>query len=155
MPHRRTTFSKFIIEQQQSNRPSDTQLTALLNDVQTACKFIALAVSRGTALDTAQAANDIMIEECSEGGTLCGIISEALDGPFPFPAGSRRGPYLLAFTPLEGSTNLDINVTVGTIFSILAAPDGVTEPAIGDFLQPGSRQLRPASPCTDRPRCWW
>jgi fructose-1,6-bisphosphatase I len=140
MPHRRTTFSKFIIEQQQSNRPSDTQLTALLNDVQTACKFIALAVSRGTAHDTARTANDIMIEECAEGGTLCGIISEALEAPFAIPASYRRGPYLLAFTPLDGSTNLDINVTVGTIFSILTAPDGVTEPQTGDFLQPAYRQ---------------
>jgi fructose-1,6-bisphosphatase len=141
MPQRRTTFSKFIIEQQQSNSTSDNQLTALLNDVQTACKFIALAVSRGTAHDTAQIANDIFIEECAEGGTLCGILSAALEAPVAIPAGRRRGPYLLAFTPLDGSTNLDINVTVGSIFSILGAPDGVPEPEDADFLQPGHRQL--------------
>ena len=158
MPHRRTTFSKFIIEQQQSNTSADTQLTALLNDVQTACKFIALAVSRGALHETAHIAidlnvqgeaqkpldvlsNDIMLKECAQGGTLCGMASEELEEPSPIPPGYRRGPYLLAFDPLDGSSNLDINVTVGTIFSVLRAPEGVVDPQIVDFLQPGTQQV--------------
>ena len=158
MPHRRLTFSKFIIEQQQSAHPADTKLTALLNDVQTACKFIALAVSRGTLLETSHistdfniqgeaqkpldvVANEIILQECAQGGTLCGMASEELADISPIPPGYRRGPYLLAFDPLDGSSNVDVNVTVGTIFSVLRAPDGVIEPAAGDFFQPGSRQV--------------
>jgi fructose-1,6-bisphosphatase I len=116
-----------------------------LNDVQTACKFIALAVSRGALADESRAAldalaHDILLEECAAGGTLCGIASAARPEPLPFPADARRGPYLLAFAPLDGASNLDINVTVGSIFSVLEAPAGVREPHDADFLQPGARQ---------------
>jgi fructose-1,6-bisphosphatase I len=143
MPHRRTTFSKFIIEQQRSAEPIDAQLTALLNDIQTACKFIALAVSRGALAGSAHleaTANDIIIEECAHGGTLAGMLSKSHAVPFPIPAGFRRGPYLLAYSALDGSSNLDINVTVGSIFSVLDAPGGAGEPVPADFLQPGRRQ---------------
>lgn len=157
MPYRRTTFSKFIIEDQNRRPEPLTDLTALLNDVQTACKLIALAVSRG-ALNAAAVAtnlnvqgeeqkaldvisNDIMLQECARGGTLCGMASEELETPSSIPPEYRRGRYLLAFDPLDGSSNLDVNVTVGTIFSVLRAPEGVTEPAVEDFLQPGSAQV--------------
>jgi fructose-1,6-bisphosphatase I len=141
MPHRRTTFSKFIIEQQRSADPIDSQLTALLNDIQTACKFIALAVSRGALAGNAQleaTAGEIIVEECAHGGTLAGMLSKSHAAPVPIPAGFRRGPYLLAYSALDGSSNLDINVTVGSIFSVLDAPAGELEPAA--FLQPGRRQ---------------
>lgn len=154
----RTTFSKFIIEAQRRNPQADTDLTALLNDIQTACKFIAVAVSRGALTSTADIpmklnvqgeaqkpldiiANDIMLEECAQGGTLCGMASEELEEPSSIPREHRRGRYLLAFDPLDGSSNLDVNVTVGTIFSVLRAPEGVTDPKVGDFLQPGSSQV--------------
>lgn len=158
MPHRRTTFSRFIIEDQRRRTTPDTDLTALLNDIQTACKFIASSVSRGT-LDTAGAvvtsvnvqgeeqkpldviANDIMLRSCEWGGQLCGMASEELEEPYAIPPHYPRGRYLLVFDPLDGSSNLDVNVTVGSIFGILRAPDGVTDPEAADFLQPGTRQV--------------
>ena len=158
MPHRRTTFSKFIIEDQRSRANPDPELTGLLNDIQTACKFIASAVSRGALyypprssmnlnpsadepkkLD--EIANDIMLRECEWGGQLSGMIFEGAEGPYLIPTTYPRGRYLLAFDALEGSANLDINVTVGTIFSVLRAPDGVTEPGPADFLQAGTKQI--------------
>jgi fructose-1,6-bisphosphatase len=152
----RTTFSKFIIEDQRRRGGPDTELTALLNDIQTACKFIASAVARGTLnavpdtgvnvhdeqqqpLDVI--ANDIVLRACEWGGQLCGMVSEEMEAPYAIPRHYPRGRYLLVFDPLDGSSNLDVNVTVGTIFSVLRAPDGVDDPTAADFLQPGTAQL--------------
>ncbi len=158
MPHRRTTFSKFIIEDQRSRANPDPELTGLLNDIQTACKFIASAVSRGAlyypprssmnvnpsaddprGLDAI--ASDIMLRECEWGGQLCGMSFEEAEQPYLIPTTYPRGRYLLAFDALSGSANLDINATVGTIFSVLRAPEGVTAPTAADFLQAGTRQV--------------
>jgi fructose-1,6-bisphosphatase len=158
MPHRRMTFSKFIIEDQRRRPNPDAELTGLLNDIQTACKFIASAVSRGTleppagftGFDEARPdepkalhtiANEIMLRECEWGGKLGGMVSAQIEQPFSIPASYPRGRYLLSFDPLEGSANLDVNVTVGTVFSVLRAPDGVTDPKADDFLQPGTKQI--------------
>jgi fructose-1,6-bisphosphatase I len=163
MPHRRTTFSKFIIEDQRCRVAHGPDLTGLLNDVQTACKYIAAAVSRG-ALEPARTtqpalvnvqgeeqkpldvlANDIMIGACEWGGQLCGLVSEELEAPYSIPQRFPRGRYLLAVDPLDGSSNIDVNMTVGTIFSVLCAPEGaqegVREPTEADFLQPGTAQV--------------
>jgi fructose-1,6-bisphosphatase len=158
LPNRRTTFSTFIIEEQRRRANPDSAFTALLNDIQTACKFIGSAVSRGAlrshddvrtgtnvqgedqkALDVVS--NEIMLHECEWGGALCGMVSEELEAPYRIPAAHPRGRYLLVFDPLDGSSNLDVNVTVGTIFSVLCAPPGVTDPVAGDFLQPGTSQV--------------
>lgn len=164
MPHRRTTFSKFIIEDQRRRGGPDTDLTALLNDVQTACKFIASAAARGSLKPPAGQpaapvpepgvnvhgetqkpldliANEIMLRTCEYGGKLCGMASEEMDDPYRIPREYPRGRYLLAFDPLDGSSNVDVNLTVGTIFSILRAPDGIEEPEVEHFLQPGTQQV--------------
>ena len=155
MPHNRTTFSKFIIEDQRRRTNPDADLTALLNDIQTACKFIASAVSRGL-LDRGSAggypgseqggtvhdtANDIMLRECESGGKLCGIVYEGIDKPFQIGLDYPRGRYLLVFDALDGASNLDVNVTVGTIFAVLRAPAGIEAPTAADFLQPGTQQV--------------
>ena len=159
MPHRRTTFSKFIIEDQPRRVAHGPDLTALLNDIQTACKYIAAAVSRG-ALEPSRAAlpvvvnvqgeeqkpldvlsNDIMIGTCEWGGQVCGMVSEELDEPYRIPDRFHRGRYMLVFDPLDGSSNIDVNMTVGSIFSVLSAPEGVTDPKPEDFLQPGTAQV--------------
>jgi fructose-1,6-bisphosphatase I len=156
MLHRRTTFSKFIIEEQRRSA-GDPELTGLLNDIQTACKFIASAVARGTLnavpgvettvnvqgeqqklLDVLS--NEIMLRECEWGGKLRAMASEEMETPYVIPAVYPRGDYLLVFDPLDGSSNLDVNVTVGTIFSVLRAPAG-GDPTAAAFLQPGSEQL--------------
>ena len=85
--------------------------------------------------------NDIMIGACEWGGQLCGMVSEELELPYQLPAQYPRGRYLLVFDPLDGSSNIDINMTVGTIFSVLVAPEGVSEPTASDFLQPGTEQV--------------
>jgi fructose-1,6-bisphosphatase I len=140
MPNRRTTFSKFIIEERRKSEP-DPDLTALLNDIQTACKFIASAVSRGALDADAPSAHEIMIRECEWGGKLCGIASTETDEPYAIPAEYPRGRYLLAFDALDGSPNLDVDVAVGTIFSVLRAPAGTDAPTAADFLQPGTEQI--------------
>jgi fructose-1,6-bisphosphatase len=157
MPHR-TTFSKFLIADRRRSAAPDNELVALLNDVQRACKFIAAAVSRGKLegpgglpnrvnvqgeeqkpLDVI--ANEIVLRNCEAGGQLCGMVSEEMDEPFGIAPDYPRGSYLLAFDPLDGSSNIDIDMTVGTIFSILRAPQGVDEPTAEHFLQPGTRQV--------------
>ncbi len=154
----RPTLSKFIIEEQRAMAGPDTDLTALLNDVQTACKYIASAVARGAlrgasgSADTTNAhgetqhsldvvANDIMLRSCEWGGELAGMVSEEFERPYTIPTAYPRGRYLLAFDPLDGSSNLDVNLTVGTIFSVLRAPHGVGDPQVDDFLQAGAKQV--------------
>jgi fructose-1,6-bisphosphatase I len=157
MPYRRTTLSKFIIEDQRRSADPQPDLTSLLNDIQTACKLIAVAVSRGalTASPAVTAinvqgeqqkpldviANDIMIKTTEWGGQLAGMASEELEQPYEIPAIYPRGRYLLLFDPLDGSSNIDVNMSVGTIFSVLRCPDGVSSPAVEDFLQPGTAQV--------------
>ncbi len=159
MLYHRTTLSKFIIEDQRRALNPDPNLTSLLNDVQTACKLIAVAVSRGTlegqhgdaipepnpddnrkkALDAS--ANRIMVRTCEYGGQLAGILSDEMDAPYQIPSLYPRGRYLLVFEPLDGSSNLDVNAPVGTIFSILRCPDGIENAEPQHFLQPGTAQV--------------
>jgi fructose-1,6-bisphosphatase I / sedoheptulose-1,7-bisphosphatase len=156
MPHRRTTFSKFIIEAQRRKPNPDAELTGLLNDIQTACKFIASAVSRGSlesagawaaanggdeaAKDLDAIANDIMLRECEWGGKLSGMVSPKSEAPYQIPAAYPRGRYLLAFEALEGSSDIDVNVSVGTIFSVLRHEHSEA-PCAEDYLQQGLKQV--------------
>jgi len=158
MPYRRTTLSKFIIEDQRRTATPEQGLTSLLNDIQTACKLIAVAASRGgiASADAVRVAtnvqgeqqkpldviaNDIMVGTCEWGGQLAGMVSEEMDQPYKIPALYPRGRYLLVFDPLDGSSNIDVNMPVGTIFSVLRCPEGVTDPTLEHFLQPGSTQV--------------
>ena len=86
-------------------------------------------------------ADEVIIKSCEWGGLVAGMVSEELEEPHAIPAEFARGRYLLVFDPLDGSSNVDVNVTVGTIFSVLRAPEGVSDPKREDFLQPGVRQL--------------
>jgi fructose-1,6-bisphosphatase len=85
--------------------------------------------------------NEILLEANEWGGHLAAIASEEMDHPHAIPNRYPKGEYLLLFDPLDGSSNIDVNVSVGTIFSVLRCPDGVTEPTEADFLQPGTQQL--------------
>ena len=160
MPYRRTTFSKFVIEDlRRGSGGHDPELAALLNDLQRAAKLIGAAVARGAlyspgAIVTtsvqvpgeppkkmAEVANLIMLSACEWGGQLCGMLSSALAEPHPIPDQYPHGRYMLLFAPLDGAANLDVDLTVGTVFSVLRAPDGVTHPTPADFLQPGRHQV--------------
>jgi fructose-1,6-bisphosphatase I len=161
MPHRSMTFAKFIIEDQRRRGGPDTELTALLNDVQTACKLIAVLVSRGplqqyrtaggaNVHDEEQkpldiAANEIVLDTCTWGGQVRGMASEELPDVYVIPPPHRKGRYLLAFDPLDGSSNIDVNISTGTIFSVLRCPKtdhgAYCDPDEKAFLQPGRRQV--------------
>jgi fructose-1,6-bisphosphatase len=154
----RYSFSKFISEQKSLDRHSDGDLVAILERVQRACISIATLASQGALGKSAKQnlginvhgeeqvlldvlANDIMIGCCEESGQLCGMVSEENAEPYRIPEWFKRGPYLLVFDPLDGSSNIGVDMTVGTIFSIFRAPEGVTEPGIEDFLQRGANQI--------------
>ncbi len=86
-------------------------------------------------------ANDIFLRATEWGGQTAGMVSEELDEPYAIPAEHPRGKYLLCFDPLDGSSNVDVNVSVGSIFSILRAPVPGAAATAEDFLQPGTEQV--------------
>jgi fructose-1,6-bisphosphatase I/sedoheptulose-1,7-bisphosphatase len=86
-------------------------------------------------------ANEIFLRTNEWGGQLAGMLSEEMEAPYRIPAEYPRGRYLLLFDPLDGSSNIDVNVAVGSIFSVLRCPDGIEEPSEADFLQPGTAQV--------------
>ena len=157
MPHNRTTVTHFLIESMR-DKQGHGNLTLLLNDVITACKVISDQVNHGALVGALGSAgsenvqgetqkkldilsNDIFLRFNEVGGHLAGMASEEMDDPYALPDGAPRGKYLLLFDPLDGSSNIDVNVSVGTIFSILKCPEGVTHPEVDDFLQPGTTQV--------------
>jgi fructose-1,6-bisphosphatase I / sedoheptulose-1,7-bisphosphatase len=158
MPQRETTITEFIIGEQRRFPGATGGFTALVNDIRLACKRIGHAVGKG-ALAHLQAsggarnvqgekqhkldvlANDIFLRTNEWGGHLAGMVSEELELPYRIPDEYPRGRYLLAFDPLDGSSNIDVNVAVGSIFSVLACPPEVAGDEARAFLQPGARQV--------------
>jgi fructose-1,6-bisphosphatase len=159
MHSERTTLSKFIIEEQRRAPGATGEFSSLLNDLVTACKHISVSVGRGAlagvlgeaGTDNVQGerqkkmdviSNDIMLRSCEWAGHLAGMASEEMDDVYRIPGHYPRGKYLLVFDPLDGSSNLDVNISVGTIFSVLRAPHGPGKDAtLDDFLQPGVQQV--------------
>lgn len=135
-----TSFAQFVIEEQRRAATATGDLSALLHDVSTAVKSIAVAVSRRQQ-KVDLVANQIMLDACGWGGHLAGMVSGEVAGVCRIPDPHPRGKYLLAFDPLDGSSNIDINLSVGTIFSILRRPGGPGDAETADFLQPGCRQV--------------
>jgi len=152
----RTTLSKFLI-QQLVGIDDARDLGALLVDVAASVKAIAAATAKGAlggylgkvgsenVQGEAQVkldvyANDAIKRSCEWGGLVAGMASEEEEDPIAIPEGYARGRLLLVFDPLDGSSNTDVNVSVGTIFSVLRH-DSKEVPTLQDFLQPGTRQL--------------
>jgi fructose-1,6-bisphosphatase I/sedoheptulose-1,7-bisphosphatase len=159
---KRLTLTQYLIEQRRRFPGATGDFNALILDVALACKAIARAVAFGALggahgkLEDAAVnvqgeqqmkldvlANDLFLRMNECGGSLAGMASEELEQPHAIPAQYPRGKYLLLFDPLDGSSNIDVNVAVGSIFSVLRAPD---EAQGGDlkeehFLQPGSLQV--------------
>lgn len=158
---RMTTLSHYLIEQTRNhNTPSD--LRFLIEVVGRACKMINRSVTKGAlggVLGTLQSknvqgevqkkldvlSNEILLEANEWGGTLAGMASEEMDTVYQIPGRYPKGAYLLVFDPLDGSSNVDVNVSVGTIFSVLRCPvehlsqnNPLQEEA---FLQPGVEQV--------------
>ena len=164
---RRFTLTQYLIEQRRRFPGASGDFNALLLDVALACKAIARSVAFGelggvlgnpaAELSTAVnvqgeqqkkldvISNDYFTQMTEWGGQLAGMASEEMDEPYQIPPTLQRGKYLLVFDPLDGSSNIDVNVTVGSIFSVLRAPQEVIDSGRdvveADFLQPGCQQL--------------
>ncbi|NEZ04776.1 class 1 fructose-bisphosphatase [Wenzhouxiangella sp. XN201] len=152
-----TTLTHYIIRNQREIEGASGTFTGLLNDICVACKKIAALVDKGALVNVLGSAesenvqgeeqkkldvisNEIMIEALEHNGHIAALASEEMEGIHPMSA-ERRGRYLLLCDPLDGSSNIDVNVSVGTIFSILRAPDDTKAPTEADFLRPGVEQV--------------
>jgi len=161
-----TTFTQFITETQRSGTDYELNLdlALMLGDIVTSCKEIADAVNKGALAGTMGSlaseniqgevqkvldivSNEIFLQANQWRGYMAGMASEELDDPYVIPQNYRtsgkdkHGKYLMLFDPLDGSSNVNVNITVGTIFSILRCPQGVTDPKLEDFLQAGTKQV--------------
>ena len=151
------SLTRYLIEEQRAGHVS-ADLRLLIEVVARACKTISVAVGKGALggvlgdagtgnvqgeaqkkLDVI--ANDVLLEANAWGGHLAGLASEEMEHSQPIPDVYPRGNYLLLFDPLDGSSNIDVNVSVGTIFSVLRCPEGVTTPEDEHFLQAGRDQV--------------
>ncbi len=167
---KRPTLSQYLIEERRRFPQASGELNALIADVANACKAIARAVAHGELGEPEPAvagdqallggevnvqgevqkrldvvSNEIFVRTLEWAGHLAGMVSEEMEAPHQIPSAYPRGKYLLVFDPLDGSSNIDVNVSVGSVFSILRAPDDAVasgrDVVAADFLQPGHAQV--------------
>ncbi|MGJ3258926.1 MAG: class 1 fructose-bisphosphatase [Rhodospirillales bacterium] len=154
----RETLKHFIMRQQTQVTGATGEFTLLLDDVSSACKGVANLVRRGNLAGELGAAvgvnvqdenqkkldvmaNELALSWCEKGGQLFAMASEEMVDVYPVPKGYQRGKYLLIFDPLDGSSNIEVNGPMGTIFSILKMPGDANGDLAENFLQQGSHQL--------------
>ena len=154
----RISLTRYLMEQQRQNQRIPAQLRLLLEVVARACKQISHAVNKGALGDVLGSANsenvqgevqkkldiianEVLIEANEWGGHLAAMASEEMDNIYAVPNRYPQGEYLLMFDPLDGSSNIDINMAVGTIFSILPYQRQGQISENSDFLQAGNQQL--------------
>ncbi len=153
----RVSLTQYLVEQQRQHGNIPSQLRLLIEVVARACKRISISVNKGALgeiLGSAESenvqgevqkkldiiANEVLIEANEWGGHLAAMASEEMEGIYVVPNRFPQGEYLLMFDPLDGSSNIEVNVSIGTIFSVLKKDSthvGVSE---ADFLQPGTQQ---------------
>jgi fructose-1,6-bisphosphatase I len=158
MSTKKISLTRYLVEQQRVDGHIPSQLRLLLEVVARACKSISQAVNKGAlggVLGSAHSenvqgeiqkkldiiANEVLIEANEWGGHLAAMASEEMDAIYVVPNRYPKGEYLLLFDPLDGSSNIDVNVSIGTIFSVLKMPEGDRGVDEGDFLQPGRQQV--------------
>ena len=151
------SLTRYLVEQQRVDGSIPSQLRLLIEVVARACKSISHAVNKGAlggVLGAAQTenvqgeiqkkldiiANEVLIEANEWGGHLAAMASEEMEDIYVVPNRYPQGEYLLLFDPLDGSSNIDVNVSIGTIFSVLRKPEGAAV-SEADFLQSGSQQV--------------
>ena len=86
-------------------------------------------------------ANQMLLHCLGRRDAVAMLVSEENDEPVTFDRARDTGRYIVVFDPLDGSSNIDVNVSIGTIFSVLKAPEGMTAPTEADFMQEGARQV--------------
>jgi fructose-1,6-bisphosphatase I len=159
---RRVTLTQFLLARQRDKKLINADLRLLIETIARACKGISTRVNKGALADSHAStentniqgevqkkldvlSNEILLEANEWGGNLAALASEEMENPQPIPTHYPRGEYLLLFDPLDGSSNIDVNISVGTIFSVLRCPklqDGAyCEPDEKAFLQPGTEQV--------------
>ena len=151
------SLSRYLVEQQRMEGHIPAELRLLLEVVARASKSISQSVNKGALGDVMGGAdseniqgemqkkldiiaNEVLIEANEWGGHLAAMASEEMEGIYVVPNRYPQGEYLLLFDPLDGSSNIDVNVSIGTIFSVLKKPEGVGV-SEQDFLQPGCNQV--------------
>ena len=157
MPNK-ISLTRYLVEQQRVHGRIPPELRLLIEVVARACKRIAIDVNKGAlgevlgSADTENVqgevqkkldviANEVLIEANEWGGHLAAMASEEMEGIYVVPNRFPQGEYLLMFDPLDGSSNIDVNVSIGTIFSVLkksGSHPGVSEQ---DFMQAGKQQV--------------
>ena len=152
------TIERFIIEQERLHPEATGELSGILYDLALAAKMIATKVRMAGLADILGAtdvtnvqgevqqkldvlANEIIVKAMDHGGRLCGMASEEEPDIIQIPEGFKCGKYVLLFDPLDGSSNIDVNVPVGTIFSVVRKLTRGTRAEMEDLLQPGRRQV--------------
>ena len=152
------TLKQYLVSVLHDGEHTETHLTDLLTDIESACKEIHHAVSNGALLGVLGSAgienvqgetqkkldvmsNEMFIRRTERSGNLAGMASEEEEDVYSIPSDYPKGPYLMYFDPLDGSSNIDVNLSVGSIFSIVKCPEGVTDPKIDDYLIPGTEQV--------------
>jgi len=153
----RVSLTQYLVEQQRQNNSIPPQLRLLIEVVARACKRIAISVNKGALGDVLGSAdsenvqgevqkkldiiaNEVLIEANEWGGHLAAMGSEEMDSIHLVPNRFPQGEYLLLFDPLDGSSNIDVNVSIGTIFSVLRKVNNHRGVSEEDFLQPGKQQ---------------
>ncbi len=158
MHNNRTTITQFLIEEQRRIPGASGDFTSLLNDIVTACKVISNMVNHGELFGVLGAtdsenvqgevqkkmdiiSNEVFLQTNEWAGHLAAMASEEMDDIYNIPSQYPKGKYLLTFDPLDGSSNIDVNVSVGTIFSILRVKGSGVNMSAEDFLQRGTEQV--------------
>nr|BFE73379.1 hypothetical protein GCM10020092_066800 [Actinoplanes digitatis] len=151
-PRGRITLTRHTIEQEHRHLDSTGDFSGLLNAIATAVKIIANQVNRGglaaPADRLARASNEVMTAETLWGGHLAATASAASGGIVAVPAPYRRGKYLLAYSPLDGSDGIDVNQSAGTIFSVLRTPARAPIRESRTSCNPAPNRSARGSPCT-------
>jgi fructose-1,6-bisphosphatase I len=157
MSTRRISLTQYLVEQQREHNRIPGNLRLLIEVVARACKRIAIAVNKGALGDVLGSAgsenvqgevqkkldviaNEVLVEANEWGGHLAAMASEEMDSIHVVPNRYPQGEYLLLFDPLDGSSNIDVNVSIGTIFSVLRKVGHARGVSDEDFLQPGKQQ---------------
>jgi len=154
-----STLARHIVEEEKKYPNATGELSGLLHDLSLAAKVISLEVNKAGLVDiigfTGDSnvhgeqvkkldifAHDMLIRAMDHGGHLCVMASEEEEDIIHIPPKFNLGKYVLLFDPLDGSSNIDANVSIGTIFSIYRriSPDGESG-TLKDCLQPGSKQV--------------
>ena len=154
------TIERQIADQQHLHAEATGEFSRLLRDLTLAVRVISREVRRAgladilgmTGLENTHGeavrklddfSNETIIRAMRYGGNICVMASEESEGIIQLPESLEKGSYCLLFDPLDGSSNIDVNVTIGTIFSILrrTTPDDGRDGTLEDLLQPGYKQV--------------